>query len=50
MVTKDQDELRLERLAKSLLAKPHKPREDSKVGKTSAKAKKSPKAKKKPSR
>jgi hypothetical protein len=43
-------EKRLEVVAKSLLASPHKPRDESKIGKPTSKAKKSPKPKKKPSR
>jgi hypothetical protein len=44
------DEMALESVAKRILAMPHKPRDDSKIGKPIAKAKKSPPSKKKPSR
>jgi len=48
--SQNDDERKLEILAKRLMAKPHKPRDESKLGKATAKPKKSPKAKKKPSR
>jgi len=40
------DEAKLERTAKRLLAMPHKPREESKLGKSSAKTGKSPRKRK----
>jgi hypothetical protein len=43
---KDQDEKALEKLAKKLLSMPHKPREESKIGKRKLQKKPSTKAKK----
>lgn len=46
----NKQEKELEIVARKLLAMPHKPRDESKLGKRTAKTKKSSKAKKKPSR
>lgn len=48
--SKDDDEKKLEGLARRLLSTPHKPRDESNPVKPTAKAKVSLKAKKKPSR